>query len=252
MTDISNENYSENTPDNSQGTEQKENNPQVSEFSAEIRNTIIELLKHGSLTFAERPNMYKTLCSYQNEISSYLRNINILLAHNEEMGVAYIKNLYREEEAVQQKTDDILEEQDDFDDDSHLISSRTLSEFDSIVILVLRKYYHERYNSGETNVFLDVDQIGSLLIPYVGVANSATRTIEKINGTLTKLQEKRLIRKESGNFGDRVEVLPLIRFVINAEFMTQLLEEYHNKLLTRYTEEELEKVMKAAEQEQEQ
>ena len=153
MTDISNENYSENTPDNSQGTEQKENNPQVSEFSAEIRNTIIELLKHGSLTFAERPNMYKTLCSYQNEISSYLRNINILLAHNEEMGVAYIKNLYREEEAAQQKTDDILEEQDDFDDDSHLISSRTLSEFDSIVILVLRKYYHERYNSGETNVF---------------------------------------------------------------------------------------------------
>ena len=252
MTDISSENYSENTPDNSQGTEQKENNPQVSEFSAEIRNTIIELLKHGSLTFAERPNMYKTLCSYQNEISSYLRNINILLAHNEEMGVAYIKNLYREEEAAQQKTDDILEEQDDFDDDSHLISSRTLSEFDSIVILVLRKYYHERYNSGETNVFLDVDQISSLLIPYVGVANSATRTIEKINGTLTKLQEKRLIRKESGNFGDRVEVLPLIRFVINAEFMTQLLEEYHNKLLTRYTEEELEKVMKAAEQEQEQ
>lgn len=252
MTDISNENYSENAPDNSQGTEQKENNPQVSEFSAEIRNTIIELLKHGSLTFAERPNMYKTLCSYQNEISSYLRNINILLAHNEEMGVAYIKNLYREEEAAQQKTDDILEEQDDFDDDSHLISSRTLSEFDSIVILVLRKYYHERYNSGETNVFLDVDQISSLLIPYVGVANSATRTIEKINGTLTKLQEKRLIRKESGNFGDRVEVLPLIRFVINAEFMTQLLEEYHNKLLTRYTEEELEKVMKAAEQEQEQ
>lgn len=252
MTDISNENYSENTPDNSQGTEQKENNPQVSEFSAEIRNTIIELLKHGSLTFAERPNMYKTLCSYQNEISSYLRNINILLAHNEEMGVAYIKNLYREEEAAQQKIDDILEEQDDFDDDSHLISSRTLSEFDSIVILVLRKYYHERYNSGETNVFLDVDQISSLLIPYVGVANSATRTIEKINGTLTKLQEKRLIRKESGNFGDRVEVLPLIRFVINAEFMTQLLEEYHNKLLTRYTEEELEKVMKAAEQEQEQ
>lgn len=250
MTDISNENYSENTPDNSQGTEQKENNPQVSEFSAEIRNTIIELLKHGSLTFAERPNMYKTLCSYQNEISSYLRNINILLAHNEEMGVAYIKNLYREEEAAQQKTDDILEEQDDFDDDSHLISSRTLSEFDSIVILVLRKYYHERYNSGETNVFLDVDQISSLLIPYVGVANSATRTIEKINGTLTKLQEKRLIRKESGNFGDRVEVLPLIRFVINAEFMTQLLEEYHNKLLTRYTEEELEKIMKAAEQEQ--
>jgi hypothetical protein len=252
VTDISNENYSENTPDNSQGTEQKENNPQVSESSAEIRNTIIELLKHGSLTFAERPNMYKTLCSYQNEISSYLRNINILLAHNEEMGVAYIKNLYREEEAAQQKTDDILEEQDDFDDDSHLISSRTLSEFDSIVILVLRKYYHERYNSGETNVFLDVDQISSLLIPYVGVANSATRTIEKINGTLTKLQEKRLIRKESGNFGDRVEVLPLIRFVINAEFMTQLLEEYHNKLLTRYTEEELEKVMKAAEQEQEQ
>ncbi len=252
MTDISNENYSENAPDNSQGTEQKENNPQVSEFSAEIRNTIIELLKHGSLTFAERPNMYKTLCSYQNEISSYLRNINILLAHNEEMGVAYIKNLYREEEAAQQKIDDILEEQDDFDDDSHLISSRTLSEFDSIVILVLRKYYHERYNSGETNVFLDVDQISSLLIPYVGVANSATRTIEKINGTLTKLQEKRLIRKESGNFGDRVEVLPLIRFVINAEFMTQLLEEYHNKLLTRYTEEELEKVMKAAEQEQEQ
>lgn len=252
MTDISNENYSENAPDNSQGTEQKENNPQVSEFSAEIRNTIIELMKHGSLTFAERPNMYRTLCSYQNEISSYLRNINILLAHNEEMGVAYIKNLYREEEAAQQKTDDILEEQDDFDDDSHLISSRTLSEFDSIVILVLRKYYHERYNSGETNVFLDVDQISSLLIPYVGVANSATRTIEKINGTLTKLQEKRLIRKESGNFGDRVEVLPLIRFVINAEFMTQLLEEYHNKLLTRYTEEELEKVMKAAEQEQEQ
>lgn len=243
MSDLNNEeNFNE-----EQESNVKKGSGQTSEFSAEIRNTIIELLKHGSITFDERPNLYKTLNSYQNEISSYLRNINILLAHNEEMGVAYIKNLYREEEAS--RSDDDLSDEENFDDDSHLISSRTLSEFDSIVILVLRKYYHERYNSGETKVFVDVDRINSLIIPYVGVSNSNTRALEKINGTLTKLQEKRLVRKENGAYGDRVEIMPLIRFVINAEFMKQLLEEYHNKLLTKYTEEQLEKIIRTAEQE---
>ena len=45
-----------------------------------------------------------------------------------------------------------------------------------------------------------------------------------------------------------VEKLKMI-FVINAEFMKQLLEEYHNKLLTKYTEEQLEKIIRTAEQE---
>ena len=94
-----------------------------------------------------------------------------------------------------------------------------------------------------------MDRINSLIIPYVGVSNSNTRALEKINGTLTKLQEKRLVRKENGAYGDRVEIMPLIRFVINAEFMKQLLEEYHNKLLTKYTEEQLEKIIRTAEQE---
>ena len=57
------------------------------------------------------------------------------------------------------------------------------------------------------------------------------------------------MRKENGAYGDRVEIMPLIRFVINAEFMKQLLEEYHNKLLTKYTEEQLEKIIRTAEQE---
>lgn len=230
---MSDNNYEEIEEREGRIAEAKDSTP---EFSAEIRNTIIELLKHGSLTFSEKPNLYKTMCSYEKQISVYLRNINILLAHNEELGVAYIRNLYREDE-VQGEDEDILEP--NLDDDSHLISSRTLSEFDSIVILVLRKFYHERFSSGETRVFIDLDRISNLLIPYVGISNSTTRTLEKINGTLAKLQEKRLVRKESGNYGDRVEILPLMRFVINAEFMKQLLDEYHAKLLTKFTEEEL-------------
>lgn len=234
---------------NSNDQEQNQKNLKQPSFNLEIRKTIIELLKYGSLSHDDRPALYKTLCANENEISAYLRNINILLAHSEEMGLAYIKNLNREEEMSKTSEDELEETDENFEDETFLISSRTMSEFDSVVLLVLRKFYQERYNAGENQVFIDLERINSLLVPYLDLQNSKTRALERINGSLAKFRDKRLVRLENGIYGDRVQILPLMRFVVNAEFMTKLLDEYHNKLLTKYTEEEIEKLKSVAEQE---
>ena len=100
-----------------------------------------------------------------------------------------------------------------------------LSLFDTLILIVLRKYYQEREATGEQRVFIDIDRIESNLTPFTPLTNSTSLERKKLKATIKRFVEKRLLNTVQNN-EDRYEITPVIRYVVNAEFLETLLEEY--------------------------
>lgn len=191
----------------------------VKEADARLRNIIIELLKSGSIVYAIDSDEYKKLIMPENMtfVKSYLRNLNLEVVFNSENGLVYIRNLERDDE------DD---ESENSVEDSSLINRAYLTPFKSVLILILRKYYHERFANGETEIVIDIDYIKNALTPYLELSVSESRDSKKLNGALKDLAEYKLIKKLNSEDGDRYLITPLIRYVIDVEKMEKMLEEF--------------------------
>lgn len=196
-----------------------DNSKLVREVDARLRNVIIELLKSGSIVYSVDSHQYKLLTLPDNLlfVKSYLRNLNLEVVFNSENGLAYIRNLERDE------SED--EGENSVDDDS-LISRSFLTPFKSVLILILRKYYHERFSNGETEIVIDIDYIKNALTPYLELSVSDSRDNKKLNGALKDLAEHKLIKRLCSEDSDRILITPLIRYVIDVEKMQKMLEEF--------------------------
>jgi len=126
----------------------------------------------------------------------------------------------------------LLQQQDqaDFEDEeerSALISRRTLSLYDTLLLLVLRKHYQERQSVGEHQVIIDIDRIESQLAPFLPLTNSSRSDRRKLSGAITKMKEKKLLSSVRGD-DERLEITPVIRYVVSAEFLERMLAEYQS------------------------
>lgn len=198
---------------------------QVMEASPKLRNLIVELLRSGSVLYDLDSEQYKLLRSGENLvfIRSLLRNLNLDLVVNPEVGLAFIRNLQRIEEIAD-------DEEEDPDDkavrDRFLISRTVLTPFKAVLILVLRKYYQERYANGETEIVTDIDYIRNALMPYLKTTVSESKDNRKLNGALKDLAEYHLIKRLSSEDDDRFQILPLIRYVIDVNKLEDMLEKF--------------------------
>ena len=207
------------TDDNFDSDENTQNPNVVKDADARLRNIIIELLKSGSIVYSIDSDEYKKLIMPENMtfVKSYLRNLNLEVVFNSENGLVYIRNLEREDE------DD---ESENSVEDSSLISRAYLTPFKSVLILILRKYYHERFANGETEIVVDIDYVKNALTPYLELSVSESRDSKKLNGALKDLAEYKLIKKLNSEDGDRYLITPLIRYVIDVEKMEKMLDEF--------------------------
>ena len=207
------------TDDYFDSDENTQNPNVVKEADARLRNIIIELLKSGSIVYSIDSDEYKKLIMPENMtfVKSYLRNLNLEVVFNSENGLVYIRNLEREDE------DD---ESENSVEDSSLISRAYLTPFKSVLILILRKYYHERCANGETEIVVDIDYVKNALTPYLELSVSESRDSKKLNGALKDLAEYKLIKKLNSEDGDRYLITPLIRYVIDVEKMEKMLDEF--------------------------
>lgn len=207
------------TDDYFDSDENTQNPNVVKEADARLRNIIIELLKSGSIVYSIDSDEYKKLIMPENMtfVKSYLRNLNLEVVFNSENGLVYIRNLERDDE------DD---ESENSVEDSSLISRAYLTPFKSVLILILRKYYHERFANGETEIVVDIDYIKNALTPYLELSVSESRDSKKLNGALKDLAEYKLIKKLNSEDGDRYLITPLIRYVIDVEKMEKMLDEF--------------------------
>lgn len=202
-------------------TEESVSNPNlVKEADARLRNVIIELLKSGSIVYSIDSDGYKQLIIPENIafVKSYLRNLNLELVFNSENGLAYIRNLDRD--------DDNEDNSEDTVSDSSLITRSFLTPFKSVLILILRKYYHERFANGETEIVVDIDYIKNALTPYLELSVSESRDSKKLNGALKDLAEYKIIKRLNSEDADRFLITPLIRYVIDVEKMEKMLDEF--------------------------
>lgn len=208
------------TDDYFDSDENTQNPNVVKEADARLRNIIIELLKSGSIVYSIDSDEYKKLIMPENMtfVKSYLRNLNLEVVFNSENGLVYIRNLERDDESDDESENSV--------EDSSLINRAYLTPFKSVLILILRKYYHERFANGETEIVVDIDYIKNALTPYLELSVSESRDSKKLNGALKDLAEYKLIKKLNSEDGDRYLITPLIRYVIDVEKMEKMLEEF--------------------------
>ena len=208
---------------------ESDNQNLVKEADAKVRNIIVDLLKTGSVQFELDSLQYKLLRKKENEdfIRSYLRNINIELVVDPDIGLAYIKNLNREDEIADAEDEAQLDpESEAFVEDKFLINKSVLTPFKSILILILRKYYQERFSQGESSIVIDIDYIKNALLPYMNISVSDRKDQQKLNGALRDLCEYHLLKRLPSEDNDRFLILPLIRFVVDLNKLNALLEEF--------------------------
>ena len=182
------------------------------------RRVLVYLMRQGVILAAENLKLFDLLCRYEAEIRRHLAEVYIQLVLDAKQGVAYIINL----KSIQDEQEDENQHLDDF---PVLIRKRTLTVYDTLILLILRKYYQERETAGEHKIIIDVERIQSSLIPFIPLTNHDSKDRKKLNAALEKFIEKKVLTGLRGEEG-RYEITPIIRYVVNAEFLQSLLSEY--------------------------
>ena len=182
------------------------------------RRVLVYLMRQGVILAAENLKLFDLLCRYEAEIRRHLAEVYIQLVLDAKQGVAYIINL----ESIEDEQEDENQPLDDF---PVLIRKRTLTVYDTLILLILRKYYQERETAGEQKIIIDLERIQASLIPFIPITNHDSKDRKKLSGTLDKFSEKKILSVIRGEDG-RYEITPIIRYVVNAEFLQSLLTEY--------------------------
>ena len=184
-------------------------------FSPELRSALVELMRSGVVLASAKPKIYELLCHHRALIEDHLADMYLRLLIDPPAGIALL---------LQQQ------DQTDFEDEeecSALISRRTLTLYDTLLLLVLRKHYQQRQSVGEQQVIIDIDRIESQLAPFLPLTNSSHSDRRKLSGAITKMKEKKLLSPVRGD-DERLEITPVIRYVVSAEFLERMLAEYQS------------------------
>ncbi len=177
----------------------------------EARRALVSLLKYGVILATQKGKLFDLICRHQPAIRSHLDDVYLKLILDEKTGVAFVAQ---------------LDENDDENFDAvSLITRRTLSLYDTLLLLVLRKHYQERQSAGEQHIIIDIERLEANLSPFLPLTNSMKSDRRKLISALKKMLEKRILSLVRGS-GDRFEITPIIRYVVNAQFLEQMLEEY--------------------------
>lgn len=179
----------------------------------DARQALVYLLKHGVILADQKTVLFDYIVKYNKEISHYLADIYLKLLVDETTGVALI---------LQQK---ITEEEDHEEDIYSLVSRRTLSLYDTLLLLVLRKHFQDRQAIGETKIVIEISQVERGLVPFLPLTNSTKRDRAQLNGALKRMVERKILGRVRGD-DDRFEITQVIRYVVGADLLSQLLKEY--------------------------
>jgi hypothetical protein len=178
----------------------------------DARRALVLLLRLGVVSFDTKRIAFEALCRHQALIDEHLENMFMHMLLDIKSGVAIL---------LQQESAD----EHDSDEASGLINKRTLSLYDTLLLLVLRKYYQERETAGEQKIIIDIDRIEALMTPFLPLTYSSRSERRTLSGSLGLLKDKRLINPVRGD-DERFEITVVIRYVVNADFLERLLDQY--------------------------
>ncbi|HGS7893544.1 DUF4194 domain-containing protein [Pseudomonas aeruginosa] len=179
----------------------------------EARRALVLLLRQGVVMADSKRLAFEALCRHEGLIAEHLGNMFMRMLLDMKAGIAIL---------LQQE---VAEQGEEADEASRLINKRTLSLYDTLLLLVLRKYYQERETAGEQKIIIDIERIEALMTPFLPLTYSSRSERRTLNGSLALLKDKRLISAVRGD-DERFEITSVIRYVVNADFLERLLKEY--------------------------
>ena len=195
----------------------------------EARRALVSLMRHGTVLAHSKKHIFDIVCQHQQAIRRHLSEVYLQLVLDERAGVAFIAGIDAEHDAKLSSTTDEdvvdLTEDDDIEP-ATLITRRTLSLYDTLLLLVLRKHFQEREVSCEQKIMIGIERIESLMTPFLPLTNSERADRSKLRATIKRMIDKRLLAKIRGS-EDRYEITPIIRYVVKAEFLESMLQEYY-------------------------
>lgn len=204
---------SNNEDDTQPVTSNTEHNTPVERGSmpTEAKRALVSLLRFGVILASQKIKLFETICHYKTSIDTHLADVYLKLILDQPNGVAYVEQM-----------NDTIDEDDEV---SPLIIKRPLSVYDTILLLVLRKYYQERETAGEKKIIVDIERIETFLSPFLPLTNSSKSDRRTLTISVNRMKERHILATVRG-CDDRFEITPIIRYIVNAAFLESMLQEY--------------------------
>lgn len=195
-----------------------------SDMPHDARRVLVHLMRQGSVMASQKPKLFEQLCRYELAIRKHLSEVYLQLVLDQKSGVAFVASIASEH--VGNVDDDGLEDEaTDSDESATLIPKRTLSLFDTLILLVLRKHYQDRESAGEQKITIDIERLESYLTPFLPITDHASKDRKKLLVRVKEMVKRKVLSTIRGE-EDRYEITPIIRYVVNAGFLETMLAEY--------------------------
>lgn len=195
-----------------------------SDMPHDARRVLVHLMRQGSVMASQKPKLFEQLCRYELAIRKHLSEVYLQLVLDQKSGVAFVASIASEH--VGNIEDDGLEDEAaDSDESATLIPKRTLSLFDTLILLVLRKHYQDRESAGEQKITIDIERLESYLTPFLPITDHASKDRKKLLVRVKEMVKRKVLSTIRGE-EDRYEITPIIRYVVNAGFLETMLAEY--------------------------
>lgn len=193
------------------------------EMPHEARRVLVYLMRQGAIIAAQKGKLYEALCRHQGVIRRHLAEVYLRLVLDERAGLGFVARFDSDDEASDES--DSENDNDSTESFVSLITRRTLSLYDTLLLLVLRRHYQEREAAGEQKITVDIERLESYLTPFLPLTNHASADRRKLNGAVKNMKDRKLLAPLRGS-DDRFEITPLIRYVVDAAFLETMLAEY--------------------------
>jgi hypothetical protein len=187
--------------------------PTAGRLSPEARRAVIELLRQGVVFADTRRLVFDAIRTHRAVIADHLADMHLRVLIDEPAGLALL---------LSARPNGIDE---DDDETASLISRRTLTVYDTLLLIVLRKHFLDRETAGDVRIRIDVAQIEALMMPFLPLSGSTRSDRKKLNGAIEGMKKRKILNAVRGQ-DERIEISPVIRYVVNVEYLEHLLREY--------------------------
>jgi hypothetical protein len=187
--------------------------PTAGRLSPEARRAVIELLRQGVVFADTRRLVFDAIRTHRAVIADHLADMHLRVLIDEPAGLALL---------LSARPNGIDE---DDDETASLISRRTLTVYDTLLLIVLRKHFLDRETAGDVRIRIDVAQIEALMIPFLPLSGSTRSDRKKLNGAIEGMKKRKILNAVRGQ-DERIEISLVIRYVVNVEYLEHLLREY--------------------------
>ncbi len=205
----------------------------------DARRVLVHLMRQGLIIAAQNQKLFDTVRRYESFVRRHLSEVYLRLVLDARAGVAFVaSHESRSALAPEPRPDPALasahpsahpleQHQDiDFEDDFvTLIVRRPLTLYDTLLLLVLRKHYQERESAGEQKITIDIEGLESYLTPFLPLTEHSSLDRKKLIARVKEMVRRKILSTIRGS-EERYEITPIIRYVVDAEFLETMINEY--------------------------